>query len=319
MMHFRVVRSEENTIMSTGDLTETRRDRAALARDAGFSKVSFISVLAGVLVAYGAFAVLLAAAAAIAAAAGISNTLTVNNWAKIGVGSAITIAVILLLSYCFGGYVAGRMARRAGLLNGLAVFILAVLIIAVLAAIAATQVDSSAIVTNLRSLGIPTSGTEWGDTGSVAGLGSLVAMLVGAVLGGILGERWHTKLTRRAATTDTAPAATTPSAASPAATAPSAAAPAAADRDATPGWGTDRADRDTDRARADRARDPDQAGAGTGRLSEAGTGRPEPVRSERVRASSLFGGEARPGADRTDAAGRGGGRHLGGGGGDTSP
>jgi hypothetical protein len=32
-----------------------------------------------------------------------------------------------------------------------------------------------------------------------AGIGSLAAMLVGALLGGMLGERWHTKLTRRAA------------------------------------------------------------------------------------------------------------------------
>jgi hypothetical protein len=32
----------------------------------------------------------------------------------------------------------------------------------------------------------------------VAGIGSLVAMLVGALLGGVLGERWHSKLARRA-------------------------------------------------------------------------------------------------------------------------
>jgi hypothetical protein len=190
--------------MSRSDLTETGRDRAALARDAGFSRVSFVSVLAGVLVAYGAFAVLVAVVAAIASAAGVQNTLTVNDWARIGVGSAIVIALVLLVSYGFGGYVAGRMARRAGLLNGLAVFVFAVAIIAVLAAIAATQTDSSTIVANLRSLGIPTSGTEWGKIGTVAGLGSLAAMLVGAAFGGGLGERWHTKLTRRAAAVDTA-------------------------------------------------------------------------------------------------------------------
>jgi hypothetical protein len=34
--------------------------------------------------------------------------------------------------------------------------------------------------------------------GTIAGIGSLAAMLVGALLGGVLGERWHSKLTRRA-------------------------------------------------------------------------------------------------------------------------
>src|SRR5215218_5205396 len=51
--------------MSVSDAVETGRDRAALTREAGIGKLSFISVLAGVLVAYGAFAVLAALAAAI--------------------------------------------------------------------------------------------------------------------------------------------------------------------------------------------------------------------------------------------------------------
>ncbi|MDP9209899.1 MAG: hypothetical protein M3O65_15710, partial [Actinomycetota bacterium] len=49
---------------------------------------------------------------------------------------------------------------------------------------------------NLRSIGIPTSGEEWAEIGTIVGLGSLLAMLAGSVLGGILGERWHGKLPR---------------------------------------------------------------------------------------------------------------------------
>jgi hypothetical protein len=85
------------------------------------------------------------------------------------------------------------------------VFILALVIVALIAAIAATQTDTSAIRGNLRSLGIPTTGAEWSEVGTLAGIGSLVAMLVGAVLGGLLGERWHTKLTRRAASPNYGP------------------------------------------------------------------------------------------------------------------
>jgi outer membrane lipoprotein SlyB len=65
-------------------------------------------------------------------------------------------------------------------------------------AIAASQADTDAVQANLRSLGIPTTGTEWGKVGTVDGIGSLAAMLVGALVGGVLGERWHSKLTRRA-------------------------------------------------------------------------------------------------------------------------
>jgi uncharacterized membrane protein len=191
--------------MSASDPVETGRDRAALTREAGIGKLSFISVLAGVLVAYGAFAVLAALAAAAAAAIGLNTDLSANNWAELGVGSAIVAAVVLLLAYLFGGYVAGRMARRAGLLHGVGVFILALVIVALIAVIAATQTDVSAIRGNLRSLGIPTTGAEWGNVGTLAGIGSLVAMLVGALLGGMLGERWHTKLTRRAASSKYGP------------------------------------------------------------------------------------------------------------------
>jgi hypothetical protein len=206
--------------MSAADPVETGRDRAALTREAGIGKLSLISVLAGVLVAYGAFAVLAALAGAAAAALGLNTDLSANNWAELGVGSAIVAAVALLLAYLFGGYVAGRMARRAGLLHGLAVFILALVIVALIAAIAATQTDTSAIRGNLRSLGIPTTGAEWSDVGTLAGIGSLAAMLVGALLGGMLGERWHTKLARRAASPKYGPDRDQPTADDRAATAP---------------------------------------------------------------------------------------------------
>jgi hypothetical protein len=185
--------------MTTPDHSyETAGDRTSLAREAGVGKLSFISVLAGTLVAYGAFAILAALVGAAATAIGLNNDLSSNDWARLGTGGAIAAGVVLLLAYLFGGYVAGRMARRAGLLNGLAVFLLAIVLIAAVGAVVATQADADTIRTNLRSLGIPTSGNEWSDIGTLAGIASLAAMLIGALVGGVLGERWHSKLTRRA-------------------------------------------------------------------------------------------------------------------------
>jgi hypothetical protein len=114
-------------------------------------------------------------------------------------GSAVTVTVVAFVAYLFGGYVAGRMARRAGVVNGLAVFALAVLLVVVVGAIVASQTDTEAVQANLRSLGLPITATEWARIGSVAGIGTLVGMLVGAGIGGVVGERWHSELTRWAA------------------------------------------------------------------------------------------------------------------------
>jgi hypothetical protein len=101
---------------------ESPRDRKRLARQAGLGRLSFISALAGVLVAYGAFALLAALVGAVAVAIGLDTELASNDWTTFGMGSAVTVTVVAFVAYLFGGYVAGRMARRAGLVNGLAVF-----------------------------------------------------------------------------------------------------------------------------------------------------------------------------------------------------
>jgi hypothetical protein len=181
---------------------ESNKDRARLAREAGIGKLSLLAILAGAVTAFGSFAILLALVSAIAGAVGANTDFGTLDWREVGIGAGITVAAALLLAYLFGGYVAGRMARRAGWLNGLAVFVLAILVPAILAAILSSQADQvdpnagSTALGNLRSIGIPTSGDEWAEIGTIVGLGSLLAMLIGSVLGGILGERWHSKQPR---------------------------------------------------------------------------------------------------------------------------
>jgi hypothetical protein len=187
----------EEPMTGSGPGNESPRDRKRLARQAGLGRLSFISALAGVLVAYGAFALLAALVGAVAV--GLDTELASNDWATLGMGSAVTVTVVAFVAYLFGGYVAGRMARRAGLVNGLAVFALAVLLVVVVGAIVASQTDTEAVQANLRSLGLPITATEWARIGSVAGIGTLVGMLVGAGIGGVIGERWHSELTRWAA------------------------------------------------------------------------------------------------------------------------
>src|SRR5438874_9764019 len=139
------------------DVVETRQDRAALVADAGLGRVSFVSVLAGTLAAYGAFAVLAGVAAAITKAVGIDTNLSTNDWHRWGAAAAVAACVVLLCSYYFGGYVTGRMARRAGSMNGFLVFFLGIVIAVGVAGAARLFSADDAVLRNLRSIGVPTS------------------------------------------------------------------------------------------------------------------------------------------------------------------
>jgi hypothetical protein len=194
-----------STITETG-IRETPRDRLAWAKRAGAGRVSAVAVIAGVLVSYGAFAVLVGAATAVVAALGIDADLTDREWRNAGNGVGIIAGIVLFLAYLFGGYVSGRMARRAGLINGLFVFIGGLVVAAATVGIVQAAGESGEAMDRLReslaNFGVPTSGSQWGAVGTVAGIAALTGMLLGAVLGGVLGERWHAKMARAALDTE---------------------------------------------------------------------------------------------------------------------
>lgn len=171
-----------------------------LAHDAGLGTLSVTSILAGMLCAFGCFAVLATLTGGVMRAIGVDSATDISgDWRDLGLITAIALGVVLFASYLFGGYVAGRMARRAGAMNGLLVFILGVLVAAGVGAAIGTQTDAETLLASLRGVGVPTSGDEWAALGTIAGMTLLLCMLLGAVAGGSLGERWHGKLLARAA------------------------------------------------------------------------------------------------------------------------
>ena len=179
---------------------ETGRDRSELARDAGFGRFSVLSVLAGTLAAYGTFALLLPLVTAVARALGVDEGISTNDWRRLGTGAGVAVALTLFPAYLFGGYTAGRMARRQGLLHGLFVFLASILAATAVGALvgALTDLDGDQLLANLRNLGVPTATDEWRRVATVAGLASLGAMFLGSLLGGWRGEGWHGRLLRRA-------------------------------------------------------------------------------------------------------------------------
>jgi hypothetical protein len=107
-------------------------------------------------------------------------------------GAAVLLAIIFVGYYC-GGYVAGRMARFSGARQGVAVW-LWTLLVAVIGAVIAT-VTGAIAGPRIDEL-FPMNGGVLSTAAAAFAVGVLVVTLVGAVLGGIAGMRYHRRVDR---------------------------------------------------------------------------------------------------------------------------
>jgi hypothetical protein len=107
------------------------------------------------------------------------------------------LLVIFFVAYYCGGYVAGRMARFNGTRQGLAVWIWAVIIavaVAIAAAVAGDQYDIQSELNNFPR--IPSNEGDVTTNGVIAALAIAAVTLVGAIMGGLAGMRFHRKVDR---------------------------------------------------------------------------------------------------------------------------
>ncbi|MFN2589129.1 MAG: hypothetical protein ABR613_13570 [Actinomycetota bacterium] len=176
--------------------TTTRSEAARPLSFAARGGVSIGAILTGVVVAFGAMFVLTALISGILVALGLSENLTPGEQAEVGIATGIGLVAAQFLSYMWGGYAAGRMSRGAGAANGALVALLALVVGVAVGAIAAGIGATEDVRTPFNSSLLPADGEvlRWG-----AGLavGALAAMFLGAIVGGSMGSRWHTKLERR--------------------------------------------------------------------------------------------------------------------------
>jgi hypothetical protein len=177
-----------------------RRTIIAREREA-FGGVKIGSAFFGWLTATGTAVLLTAFAAAGGTAVGVLNgdPLSDPDYAVTwrGVRGAIVIVAVLLVAYYCGGYVAGRMARFNGIKQGLAVFgwaVVMALVVAALGAIAGTQWDALNAVTGVPRFN--TGPTQITADGALVGVLAVAAALVGSVLGGLGGMRFHRRVDR---------------------------------------------------------------------------------------------------------------------------
>lgn len=114
----------------------------------------------------------------------------------IGIVGGIVLLVVLFLAYFAGGYVAGRMARFDGAKQGIAVWIIGLLIIVALAVAGLVFGNEYNVLSQLNLPTLPISGDTATTAGIIALVASLVITLLAAVLGGKTGERYHRKVDR---------------------------------------------------------------------------------------------------------------------------
>jgi MFS family permease len=187
----------------TDGATVTRgagRDAVA-AQHARFGGIRWGAAFFGWLSANGLAVILIAILSAAGVALGLAKNVdtaheAANQASQIGIGGGIAVLVVLFLAYLAGGYVAGRMARFDGARQGLAVWLIGLIVVIVLAAAGAIL---GAKYNVLHSLNLPRIPIDEG-TATSAGIITLVAILLvtllGAVLGGKLGDRFHRRVDR---------------------------------------------------------------------------------------------------------------------------
>lgn len=168
-----------------------------------FGGMKIGAALLGWLTTVGTIVVLAAVLAAVASGMNLNRNTSTADLTGVGLGAAITLLVIAFLGYLAGGYVAGRMARFHGFRQGLAVWLWGLLIAIALSITAAIVGDQSTILVqaNLPQIPFTSSGFTW--QAILALVAVLLVTFLGAILGGLLGMRFHRRIDRFAAANTT--------------------------------------------------------------------------------------------------------------------
>jgi len=157
------------------------------------------AILTGVVVAFGAMFILSALIGGVLTALGIAETdITRGEAVDAGIGAGIAFVAAQFLSYLWGGYTAGRMARGAGLANGILVPVTALILAGLTAAVVASFGATANLNLPFTANRLPVENDYLVNWGIGIGVASLIAMFAGAAIGGGMGARWHTKLERDA-------------------------------------------------------------------------------------------------------------------------
>ncbi len=158
------------------------------------------TVITGALVAIGAFFLLSTIVGAVLSQTGVSaQELARGEAVDAGIAGGVALLVAWFLAFSWGGYTAGRMGRGSGFVNGLlvplGVILLAALVGAIAWALGASEGWTLPSPTQQLQIEGEYTSVEYGIGLAAVTLG---VMVLGSIIGGLFGARWHTKLERRA-------------------------------------------------------------------------------------------------------------------------
>ncbi len=183
------------------DRFDTDRHSVVEREKERFGGMKFGSCFFGWLTATGTVVLLAALVSAAGAAVGLSQGVqpadAAQNPGPVGLIGGIALLVVILIGYYCGGYVAGRMARFNGVTQGIGVWLWAIIIaviVAILGLVAGTQFDVLASLGGFPRLPINEGTLTTG--GIVAAVAVVVVSLIGAILGGLTGMRYHRRVDR---------------------------------------------------------------------------------------------------------------------------
>ena len=109
-----------------------------------------------------------------------------------------TVAIVLAIGYYAGGYVAGRMSRFDGLRQGVAVWLVGVVITALAVAAGTFLGDRYNVLADVELPSVPVSTDTMTTAGLVMAAVVLLVTLVAAMLGGAVGRHYHARVDKAA-------------------------------------------------------------------------------------------------------------------------
>ncbi len=188
-----------------GRATALDRDTVITREKERFGGVKIGSAFFGWLTATGMAVLLISLLAAAGVAFGLATSQNVDRAMDesanatgtaqtVGLVGAITLLVVLFVAYFCGGYVAGRMARFNGIRQGLAVWLWGVIIAIMIAALAAVAGSQYNVYAQLNLPRIPVNEGDVTTVGIIAIAAAILIALIGALLGGLAGMRFHRRI-----------------------------------------------------------------------------------------------------------------------------
>jgi hypothetical protein len=175
--------------------TARPRRRAVLDRQREeFGGFSWGADFFGWLSAVGVATLLTALLAATGAAIGLTSAADATS--TVGIAGGVLLLTILMLAYYCGGYVAGRMARFNGPRQGIAVWLIGLLVTIVLAVAGVVFGAKYNVLSDLQLPRIPVGEGSLTTGGLIALAAVLIGTLLAAIAGGKAGTHFHRKVDR---------------------------------------------------------------------------------------------------------------------------